>query len=914
MSDISAPDRPAATIALRLTPPAPPVELVERAEIDMQLHDAQNVSLVLFCAPAGFGKTTVMARYFDMQRSKRVVTVWILLEEADNDVERFLFKMQAALDRSGLFGDEMTAGTSGNTVPGARFDVPARLASAQRPFAIFFDDFELLRNPVVLDLFREALESLPGHGQAVLGAREHSRLNLGRWRATGRMIEIGPARLRFSATEARELLARKSGVFLPQRALDQLYDRTEGWVAALQLAALSLVRHPDPSAFAWAFSGSNAAVADYLLETVISGLSPTTREFLLATGILDELNADLCNAVTGRNDSQRLLEELERSNVFLAPIEDDRRRYRYHALFADFLRNQLARNHPGKARELHLAASAWFAAEGRPVPAINHALASGDFRHTIGLLEVHAEHMLLEGRFRLLSRWFDGLPAELVEAQPMPALVHACALALTRRQQQAIRLLDRVESSAALSSTDAEGATLRNRVGALRGLALAMMDRSDECLQVCQRHCGSQDQSVELPVAMLTNALASALINATRFDEAMVVLTAAKRRHAASGSAFNMAIAECVHANLEVMQGHLPDALARLRGAMSSITQNRYRAIGGRAALGVALAAALYHNDQLAEANQLLTECLPLVKETGPPDSLIVNHLLLARCARAMGETELSLRRLADLELFGHSSSLPRLVATVWLERSKWALIDGAIDAAHEYLRQAASFTDVWEQAKRFPANANDIDDLAMATIRLKVRTGCGAEALSGLKAEIATAEATRRRTRATLLKLLQAEAMMAEGQSRAALRRMTDLIEWAAAGGYVRLFIDEGTAIAKLLAEARPVGAADAPRSSKQTAFVDQVLKSMNWSGPGTAGDTTAEAGVQSVLIEPLSNRELEVLRMLDQGCSNKGIGERLFISENTVKVHLRNVNAKLAVGSRTQAVSAARRLGIIA
>jgi LuxR family transcriptional regulator, maltose regulon positive regulatory protein len=257
---------------------------------------------------------------------------------------------------------------------------------------------------------------------------------------------------------------------------------------------------------------------------------------------------------------------------------------------------------------------------------------------------------------------------------------------------------------------------------------------------------------------------------------------------------------------------------------------------------------------------------------------------------------------------------LPRLVATVWLERSKWALIDGAIEAAHEYLRQAASFTDVWEQAKRFPANANDIDDLAMATIRLRVRTGCGAEALPVLKAEIATAEAARRRTRAALLRLLQAEAMMAEGQSRPALRRITDLIEWAAAGGYVRLFVDEGPAIAKLLAEARPVGASDEPRSRKLTAFVDQVLKSMNGSSPATVNDTTADAGIQPVLIEPLSHRELEVLRMLDLGCSNKNISERLFISENTVKVHLRNVNAKLAVGSRTQAVSAARRLGIIA
>jgi LuxR family transcriptional regulator, maltose regulon positive regulatory protein len=886
--------------------------MVERTEIDAQLHAAQNVSLVLFCAPAGFGKTTVMTRCFDRQRSNGVAASWISLEDADNDVERFLFKMQRALE---VFGDERAAGPAEPTAPGVRFDLPSRLSSAKREFAIFFDDFELLRNPVVLDLFKEALDSLPSHGQAVLATRERSRLNVGRWRATGRMVEIGPASLRFSAAEARELLTRKSDGSLPQRAIDQLYDRTEGWVAALQLAALTLARHPDPSAFASAFSGSNAAVADYLLETVISGLAPMTREFLLATCILDELNADLCNAVNGQSDSQQLLDELEHSNVFLAPIDDDRRRYRYHSLFADFLRDQLARRYPGKARELHLAASAWFSAEGRPVPAINHAVASGDVGRTIALLEVHAEHMLLEGRFRLLSRWFDGLPAEHVEARPLLALVHACALALTRRQQQAIRLLDSVESSGVLSTTGAEGATLRSRVGALRGLALAMMDRSDECLEVCQRHCGSPEQLVELPpVAMLTNALAGALINATRFDEAMVVLTAAKRRHAASGSAFNMAIAECLHANLEVMQGHLPDALARLRGAMSIITQDRYRAIGGRAALGVALAGALYHNDQLVESNQLLTECLPLVKETGPPDSLIVNHLLLARCARAMGQTELSLQRLADLELVGHTSSLPRLVATVWLERSKWALIDGEVDSAREYLQQAASFTGVWEQAKRFPANANDIDDLALATIRLQVRTGCAAQALCVLKTEIATAEASRRRTRVALLRVLQAEAMMAEGQSRLAMRRMADLIEWAAAAGYVRLFVDEGTAIAKLLAEARPADAADAPRVSKQIAFVDHVLKSMNWVAPATVDPATANAGVQSIPLEPLSNRELEVLRMLDLGCSNKGIGQRLFISENTVKVHLRNLNAKLAVGSRAQAVSAARRLRIIA
>lgn len=911
MTEVPPASRSLAVLTLRLTPPVLPTELVVRAQIDAQLDAAQRAALVLFCAPAGFGKTTVMARYFERLQADGVAAIWILLDDADNDVERFLFKVHAALDGGAVFGEQC----GGTDASGTRLDLSARFAAAPSPFAVFFDDFEQLRNPVVLDLFREALDSLPTCGRVVVGAREHARLNVGRWRASGRMTEIGPASLRFSTAEAQELLVARSGVALSERVLSQLYERTEGWPVALQLAALSLVRHPDPGAFAAAFSGSNAAVADYLLETVISGQSAATREFLLATSVLDELNAELCNAVVGRTDSQRVLDELEHSNVFLAPVDDDRRRYRYHGLFADFLRGQLARLYPGRACELHLAASDWFAAQGRLVPAINHALASGDFRRTVELLEGHADQMLLEGRFRLLNRWFDGLPIEQVQARPLLALVHAGALALTRRQPQAIAILDHVEACAA-GGSDAERAVLRDRVGTLRGLTLAMMDRADECLQVCQRYGSPRGSPGDQPVGMLNNALASSLISATRFDEAMVVLADAKRRHAAAGSTFNMAIAECVHANLELVQGRLPDALARLRGAMNSLagTRGRYRAIGGGMALGVALAVVLYHTDQVAEAHRLLTECLPLVKEAGPPDTLIPNHLFLARCARAMGDTDLALQRLADLELLGHANALPRLVATVWLERSRWALIDGAHEAAHEYLRQAASFRDVWEQAERFPVTANDVDDLALARLRLQVRSGQGGAALPALRAEIAKADAARRAVRGALLRLLQAEALMSDTQVRPAMRQMVDLIDWAAAAGYVRLFVDEGPAVAGLLLAARPTMASADARAARRMAFVDQVLQRGNGPAAAPAVERGPRPAAQATLpIGPLSEREQQVLRMLDLGCSNRVIGERLFISENTVKVHLRNLNAKLGANSRAQAVSAARRLGLL-
>ncbi len=283
-----------------------------------------------------------------------------------------------------------------------------------------------------------------------------------------------------------------------------------------------------------------------------------------------------------------------------------------------------------------------------------------------------------------------------------------------------------------------------------------------------------------------------------------------------------MAIAETVHANLEILQGRLPDAIARLRNAMTEIAKNRYRVVGGGAALGVGLASAFYENDQLPEVERLLIEALPLVKEAGAPETLIPSHLLLARCARARGENDLALQRLADLELFGHTSSLPRLVATVWIERSKWALQDGANEAAQEYLEHAASYDQVWAQVKAFPAGATDCNDLVLATLRLQVRTGRFEEALPVLKSEMSKAEASRRRMRAALLKLLHAEALEGTGQHRHALRQVTELLEWASTGGYVRLVADEGKAVAKLLLDARPV---DAQAETSESKNEDRTL-----------------------------------------------------------------------------------------
>lgn len=893
-----------ATLALRLRPPALPVHALERAALRQALARSREARLVLFCAPAGFGKTTAMRHHHeDVGRLQPAAArLWITLDEADNDLQRFLAKLQRAWQ--GLGGDAAHAPPAASAPP----DLLHRLARAARPVTLFLDDLESLRNPVALELVRELLDHLPEGARMLIGTREQPRLNLSPLRTAGRLLELGPDRLRLSLEETQALLRRHARP-LDRRTVVQLHERTEGWITALQLAALALQEHASPPAFVAAFSGSHGAVADYLLECVLAALPPRLRDFALLLGLLDEFDAGMAAAVTGLDDAPALLAELRRRNLFLTPLDEAQTRFRFHALFASFLRAQAGRRLPARVEAVHRAASDWRLSQGRVVPAIQHALA-GDPPRALDLLQAHAEGLLLQGRFRLLCRWFDALgPAALV-GRPTLVMIHACALALTRRQPEALRLLDALEAEA--SSPTGGGAPVDGDwLGAVRGLAHAMLDDSAACLEVCLRHHRPDAAaSPGAPHGMLVNALASALSCATRFDEAMRVLVKAKQWHWRTGSDFNMAVAECVHANLEMVQGRLDDACTRLQTLADSRAGSGLAAIGGGTALGVGLAAALYAQDRLPEARRLLLECLPHVKDVGPPDSLITHHLLLVRCAAAAGERQEALQRLADLERQGHGFGLPRLVACAALERARLALADGAFDLAEDHLGQAAALDEVWARLRHFPANANDVEDLALGRLRLQVRRGAGRAAMEPLRRAIREAEAARRRVRAALLRLLWAEALWADGQTRLALRQLSDVVEWTRRTGHRRLLPDEGRALQPLL-QALQAGGGEPVADGAAAPALSAEAAAGPTAEPSTGGSNGPGRSTASPPAQGLSERECEVLRMLSEGHSNRVIGERLFISENTVKAHLRSLNTKLQASNRTQAVAHARRLG---
>src|SRR6185369_11641005 len=360
----------------KLNPPAATAAQVQRATVWEAVRAAPLAQLILVRAPAGFGKTTAMAQVKTRMEETGVVTSWLTLDKADNDASRFLEGLAAAIDK--ITRDDSAAGAAPSPRQ-SELGLVDRLVAHPSPFALFLDDFQYIHEPAVLGLLRQIVDHLPRRGQIVIGSRSLPDLGLGRLRARGQLLEIHSDVLRFSLAETAEFFNERRGLPLQPEDLSRLQSKTEGWVAALWLVSVALERREARSEFITRFSGTELSVADYLANDVVASQSQHVRDFLLRTSILRHLNAPLCDALMDRNDSASMLKQIEASNLFLRPIEAEDGTYRYHSLFASFLRGELTRERPDEIPELHRRASLWYESQVREVPAIDHALSAQDY-------------------------------------------------------------------------------------------------------------------------------------------------------------------------------------------------------------------------------------------------------------------------------------------------------------------------------------------------------------------------------------------------------------------------------------------------------------------------------------------------------------------------------------------------------
>ncbi|MDQ0083418.1 LuxR family maltose regulon positive regulatory protein [Variovorax boronicumulans] len=880
----------------KLNPPAFVATQVLRTAISEEIASAA-VKLVLVRAPAGFGKTTAMAQIRERVEAQGIATAWLTLDRADNDVSRFLACLAEAVQRVGV--EEPLAN--------APFDAVAALAAHDSPFTLFLDDFERVQEPAVLGLVREIIEHLPRRGQIVIGSRSLPDLGLGRLRARGQLMEIDTDRLRFSLEETSAFFSLRQAQAtqaLPADMLSQLYRKTEGWVAAIWLASMALERHGTTSGFVERFSGSDRAVADYLAEDVLAHQPQDIRDFLLRTSILRQLDASVCQALCPRVDCAAILERLAASNLFVTPVSGDGDAWRYHSLFADFLRAQLAREQPGELERLHLAAAGWYEAHDRPVPAIDHAIEGGDHPYALTLLDSYAAQFLEQGRMRMLARWFSAIPEHQLREHPFLQPISLWATCFTHGPWDAMRQL---EQSGCLDSPIAE---VRASAHTLVPLLLAMQDRHDEAYEAGRPSLARLPTGLAFADSVLLNAMSHILAVRGDQQEARRLLDVARREQ--GNSTFNRMYTESLAGLFDLHEGRLRQATARLRMAVDSTHAVSYNHSHGNAWAGVLYAGAVYETNQLVQAEHLLNVYLPLARDVGLPDHMILSHVMRSRLAFHAGDIDAAFQALTELEYLGHHRQLPRVVAGAKLERSRMLLLQGNGPASHDELLRADDPA-LWEREQRQRLPAHDLDYLALAKARWEITFGDARGALGVLDAELHAALASARNRRVLKLKVLRALALQRVGDVAAAVDEFGEVLQTASQEGFMRLILDEGPAVGMLVhryAAAQHEGARSG--STNDPILADHLQRLLHAVGPAATGEAEASTG-DNAMKEPLTRKEIRVLQLLAEGYSNNAMAEKLFVSDSTVRTHLRNINMKLDAKSRTQAVAIARRLGVI-
>ncbi|TLP71520.1 helix-turn-helix transcriptional regulator [Pseudomonas nitroreducens] len=895
-SSVSGATAPPRILSSKFATPSISASHLPRLHLLEQMEQS-SARLILIRAAAGFGKTTLLQQYRERCLAQERQVLWLNLDAADNDLQRFVAHLG-----NGLRQLDATPTGEPQGLSQQMQTLLEELSDRTRPFALLLDEFEAIHNPAVLNFVQQLIDTLPPCGVLVLASRSTPDIGLGRIRARGQLLEFNPGALRFSLEEATRFIRDKRELPLRDAEIATLYRCTEGWITAIYLASLSLQGRNDHAAFVSSFSGSNLELAEYLTEDILARQSEACRQFLLLTSVLDQLSVPLCNAVTGGQDGQEMLAYLERANLFLFPLDSEHQWFRYHSLFASYLRDALQRYYPGHAARLHQLAAQWYLAEQRPVPAIDHLLQAGARDEAALHLTRHVGEFMDVGRSRLLLRWLDQIPPQTLQRYPNLCLGYSWTLALHRRYTDALASIALIRGA-----TEDGEQPLALEAETIRCLLFALTDQVEACCEAGLAHIQRIPDDEQFQYGVIANCLGYSLVSTGRYEEARRLLSRAILRCSQSRTQSMGSVASCLEGALDMIQGRLGNAVARLQAAFPTQTAGgAEKILAGRPSLEITLSIALYETDALDEVEQLLGEVLPHAKESSPPDSLISCHVLLARVALLKGDRDAWLRLLADLEQIGQQSGSARVICSAWLERARAATLENRLESARQALRYAELHGD-WERPGIL-LHGNDVDTPSIARFRLRIAQGDCEDTERELRDAMAEANARQHHRRELKLRLLHALALNALERTEEAFEALSEALRFASHEGFMRTFLDEGPRLGSLLqrwavphqAQSRALGIEPRFLTALLQRFVGHGETPSNGQAPGAAG-------------EGLTTREIQVIRLLAAGHRNKVIAEKMFLSEFTVKSHLRNINAKLGAQGRTEAVAIARARGLL-
>jgi LuxR family maltose regulon positive regulatory protein len=895
----------------KLQPPLSGRFVVPRTRLLDRVSSARHARLVVVRAPAGFGKTTLMAECMADLRKRGTPAAWLTLDVADNDPVRFLTYLIAAIQKSipefEPGAEEPDLLFAGHAPTGVFLYVLDRLSQLGGPLCLFLDDFAVIRSQEVLEIVRQLIHHLPPDMRVFVALRQAPELGLGRLRAQGDVLEIELSDLLFTRDEAEQFVRITQGLHLDEQAMDGLYGFTEGWPAGLQLSTLSRGFRESRGSQGRGQAGVARNIADYLVDEVLRSQPEDVQSFVTQTSILDTLTGPVCDALTGRTDSVEMLKLLEEQNLFLIPLDEERRCYRYHSIFATFLRSRLEQRDPKRFLELHRAACEWYSAGDDLHRAAEHALAVGDVEFAAKYMERSAFDLVRTGQAATVAVWGDRLPARVLDGYPELRLAYAYALTVRYRYQQALEVLDPL--SRHVDASSARRHFFRD-VLCVRALSLFVQDRIPECekitLQVLAEPDLEEDRETRFLPTIFTLA-AYLSMTAGRGEEAVRHLWKTTQRVGEAAGVMKL-YGRFTAGCLSLTQGRLREALALATSTLSEIEASPARYSGGGTAVAVLKAELLYEQGELDGAEKLLTAHRAMLP-TLIPDVMIVGFRTLARLRLAAGDLSDATRHLMHLERLGAERSAPRISATARQERVRIALQRGELERALEIHREHDDRA-AWAPFEGRCMKGSDPETPAVARVRLLSAQGQARKALEVAKEALGHAEASGFFRQALLLRILAAKAHEACAEKRQALRVLREALVSAQGEGFVRAFVDEG--VSRMIQEIRKVAAAASMRGDEvlSVAFLDRVLGGTGAASPAPGEGEAASAAAPE---EPLTDRELDILRKVAMGLSNEDLAEQLYLSVHTVRFHLRNIFLKLGAHNRTQAVALGRQLGLV-
>jgi LuxR family maltose regulon positive regulatory protein len=908
---------PLKLLSTKLAVPALRSRLVARSRLFHKLNLGLDCGFVLISAPAGYGKSTLLSAWLNRVK---YANAWLTLDEADNDPVRFLAYLAAALHKvDPASGESLEVLLQSSPLPAPEnllTPLINRVSQLEKPFWLVLDDYHLIRNQAIHEVIIFLLDHRPTAFHLVIATRADPPLPLSRMRARFQMIELRLDDLRFLTTEIEEFFDQVIGLELSKEDLALLETSTEGWVAGLQMAGLSLQGRADVSEYIRSFSGENRYVLDFLFNEVFRHQRADLQNFLLQTSILERLSGSLCDKVVMREDSQSILETLERSNLFVMMLDEQREWYRYHHLFSDLLRQRLQHTQADVVPDLHLRASEWHEENGGAAEAIAHAFSSMDFKRTARLIEGAADSSLLHGEVKTFLSWVESLADEILFERPLLCVYYAEALLLSGRPMGDVA--SRLDGTPEFDAIKALFASYQGDAELSKNLSRRALENLPE-------------ESVFLR-AVITSALGAVLLLSGDVEPAIRAFESAAQIARRSGNLLVEVIALCRLGQLHQLGGELKKSEGLFQRALD-LSSDQHGSYLPVASMPLMMLANLRREwNSLDSALNLVQKAVELSHESGgfwSVDSSVVHAFVLQARGDTRGALE-AIRKARELALRTEANRFDDIYTAAYEARIFLACRDHY--SAVSWVGQIEP-TQPRESENRFTTDGLSqslfhLSELERMTVaRVNIAQGEAEEALAILRPLVQECEDRGRRASVIENLVLQATAFNSQGKKKEAFDTLEAALSLAEPAGYVRVFLDEGETLRGLLIQLAADWQRGTTQGSEQSAQLKRYLArliaadgdpggrlgSLQTGRGRTEWDLRQSGSPETWPVESLTGREIDVLELLAQGFSDKKIAETLVIARGTVHKHLKNIYGKLDVHSRAEAVVRARELGLV-